>query len=402
MSLKMKKTLVAICVAMLATACSSSGGDASPSQPNPPAQNPKSEQPTPRVTPPKSEQQDQSQPPVEPLKPERQDQPQPPVTPPKSEQQDQPQPPVTPPKSEQQDQAQPPVEPPKSDEQPVPPVVPPKQEEQLKPPAVRPKPESPVIEWKGERKIDLDGNSLSKDYISLTDHMRVVSVTGGLRVEPKNFAVNLNERSENGLGWNHGSFDGEGLVVNDGTGSNQLNYDIIHQPYSYYGVLYDNNQVNSAGERLSNYQRTEFIGGVYNGDPIEKPTGSASYQSKGDYGVLANLQYLDLETGIAKDNRLETDGNITLTANFDENKVSGTLHSKSLGEVKLNETVIYGQREFLGGTNTSGGGSYRGYFSPNYQDVVGTISNVLGKDDKGDFTYSAVFGATKQEPKPKQ
>ncbi|OOF56014.1 hypothetical protein, partial [Rodentibacter myodis] len=289
------------------------------------------------------------------------------------------------PKQEQPDQSQPPV-------------VPPKQEEQPKPPAVRPKPESPIIEWKGERKIDLKGNSLSNDYISLTGHMP--SVNGGLRVDPTDFAVNLNERSENGLGWNQGRITDDKLAVDDSSKSNQLNYVVVHQPYSYYGVLYDNNRViNSDGKGFSASQRGEFIAGVYAGDPIEKPKGSASYQSHIDDGVIASKEYID---GSLNGVYLTPDGSITLIANFDKNTVSGTLNSSTLGKVELVNTSIYNDREFLGGTKTNGGGTYRGSFSRNYQDVVGSISHVRGKDDKGNFTYSAVFGATKQEPKPKQ
>lgn len=215
-------------------------------------------------------------------------------------------------------------------------------------------------------------------------------------------------------GTNTGVINDDSLVGN----VSKLNYEIVNQPYSSYGVLFTDNSskmftvIQSAGRADSGFSGDEpslageyTVASSYNMLSPNKiqwndsVAGEAVY--KGD--VFAHTIKGDNSASIAK-----RDGTVTINANFVQNGESymtGTINSDLMGEIALKEGTInniggiYAQTLDYSGVKH---GDFVGDYATRFggKDLNDVVGNVSLQNDKATATdvkvYEAVFGATKQ------
>ena len=214
-------------------------------------------------------------------------------------------------------------------------------------------------------------------------------------------------------GVNTGVINDDSLVGN----VSKLNYEIVNQPYSSYGVLFTDNSskiftvIQSAGAASLGFSGDEpslngeyTVASSYNiltpnkNHWNDSVAGEAVY--KGD--VFAHTIRGDGSNSIAK-----RDGTVTINANFVQNGksyVTGTIKSDLMGEIALKEGTIDNSEVYVQTLNYSGvkHGNFVGDYAARFggKDLNDVVGNVSLQNDKATDTdvkvYEAVFGATKQ------
>ncbi|WP_158074647.1 hypothetical protein [Rodentibacter rarus] len=239
--------------------------------------------------------------------------------------------------------------------------------------------------------------------------------------------MDIGKLSNYQYGLHRGVFTHPDLIVKDGTGKNQLNYTIVNQPYSFYGVLADNDQ----GYQFLGYVDKTFISknspellrgsATYKGEVMATYTVDGKYVDKTAYDAYSqhNSDYFYISPYPTDDGSLraqyrkdivtfnEKDGTIELKADFDKERISGYLNSNSIGRVRLSETDL-SMNGYTGAFSYQNGktletdklkqGKYVGRGSSNRKEVVGQIKIEFDEQKLGgEFgTYQAVYGATAQ------
>ncbi|MBF0751828.1 MULTISPECIES: hypothetical protein [unclassified Pasteurella] len=285
----------------------------------------------------------------------------------------------------------------------------------------------------GDRVITLyDGKAFSNDpelkYKSVRAYSQINK--SSLSVNNTDIEMDIGKLSNYQYGLHRGGFTHPDLIVNDGTGKNQLNYTIVNQPYSFYGVLADNDQgyqfLSYVDNTFINKNSPELLRGsaTYKGDVMATYTVEGKYVDKAAYEDYrqhkSNYSYIDIDPYSPTDDGSlralyrkdivtfnEKDGTIELKADFDKERISGYLNSDSIGRVRLSETDLLmdgytGSFSYRDGktleTDKLKQGTYVGLGSTNRKEVAGEIK-IEFEEQKlgGEFgTYQAVYGATAQ------
>ncbi|OOF36005.1 hypothetical protein [Rodentibacter heidelbergensis] len=246
-------------------------------------------------------------------------------------------------------------------------------------------PKVPVIP-EGERVINLEGKSQGLNYLTL------VSRNTGLFTENNNQAVrvDLGKLAKGQLGLHEGVFTDPNLTVDDGSGKNEVNYVVMNTPYSSYGMLFTDNQ--GIGAEVASF----IIGKPGIETLINVPQGTATYRGE----VIASIRTYGANSPYIINNAFQKEGSVTLTADFDNRRISGLLDSTNFGKINLNATDIDNPNPDYY--------TYRGSISPDsgvdhgdYRGVLGEheswgVINLRVNDNGQDKIYNGIYSAPKQ------
>lgn len=140
-------------------------------------------------------------------------------------------------------------------------------------------------------------------------------------------------------------------------------FNAYNQEYSAVGFILPKNVKTDGTGQIIDERVTNEMAQVIGAKTEILPKGSATYQGI-SFGV-------------------NTSGKLTLSANFDNQSLSGNIterklidSQKPLEDIKLNEATIKSNGEFWGATNDNEQGSYSGsFYGPNAEEIGGTIKN---------------------------
>ncbi len=219
------------------------------------------------------------------------------------------------------------------------------------------------------------------------DTLRVNDAPSTAYPNASNEVINYDALSDGRLGHFSGSYKLENKSSNN---LDTLNYNFINQPYSTYGMIY--NDISTSPEIM-------LVGKDHYNQPATL-TGSANYQGQ----VIGSLSENGKMVSAPK-----IDGTSDIVVKFDHEKatMSGVLNTNSVGKITLPETSSTGYF-----SNEKGNFSFYSSETPNVEKfgqtqggynayVVGENANeVIGAIDVSEVgstkEYKAVFGGQKQ------
>ncbi|MDH2998803.1 hypothetical protein A1D22_02900 [Pasteurellaceae bacterium LFhippo2] len=211
----------------------------------------------------------------------------------------------------------------------------------------------------------------------------------------------------------------------------EINYLVVNQPYSSYGVLFSNENDQrffAVGQRAGSLNNSTAIANFsdtneYSATSTVVDSNSLITEHRWNDAVLGDAIYkgqvianTERAAYLVNQTLPKIDGTVTLNAHFDSKKdasyVSGAINSDTLGKIELPKANIVGADQILAMTGyavsgnnvhaTKGSDSFVGkyetrFVGENFNDVIGRVNltndKAVGKEMKH---YNAVFGATKQ------
>lgn len=230
------------------------------------------------------------------------------------------------------------------------------------------------------------GDAQAEEALGI-DTLRVNDAPSTAYPNASNEVINYDALSDGRLGHFSGSYKLENKSSNN---LDTLNYNFINQPYSAYGMIY--NDISTSPEIM-------LVGKDHYNQPATL-TGSANYQGQ----VIGSLSENGKMVSAPK-----IDGTSDIVVKFDHEKatMSGVLNTNSVGKITLPETSSTGYF-----SNEKGNFSFYSSETPNVEKfgqtqggynayVVGENANeIIGTVGVGEVgstkEYKAVFGGQKQ------
>ncbi len=275
------------------------------------------------------------------------------------------------------------------------------------------------IRLTGENSLSLNGNrgvGKSETATYYADYPFILNIFGENSAIHESTFIDIDKVAPY-QGLKEGSIHNS-LLVGDTSNNiadvSKLNYKIINQPYSSYGVLFTDAGsklfavIQNAGYEHFNAggQINEYFvdGGQGNVGWNDKVVGDATYRRR-VFAVTRNADDI-----FAEKTSVQLDGTVDIKAHFDRNYnqsyMTGTINSTQMGKITLPKTDISNLNTSVGNVRSENYAVKHGSFAGDYEakfggkdfsDVVGSISLENSTASPAEIKqYHAVFGATKK------